>query len=91
MSVEETGSQRALQGLEKGPRINDYLDKFLVEKKQSGERFTSKEICNELRLAIPNLNLENIEIINKLLELVEEGKIEKDVKKEEASYYIKET
>jgi hypothetical protein len=88
MSVEETGSPHVLRGIDKGRRINDYLDKFLAEKKQSGERFTSKEICNELRLAIPNLYLENIEVINKLLELVEEGKIEKDVK-EEASYYIK--
>lgn len=91
MSVEETRSPRVLQRLEKGRRINDYLDKFLVEKKQSGERFTSKEICDELRLAIPNLYLENIEVITKLLELVEEGKIEKDVKKEEVSYYLKET
>ena len=89
MSVEETGGQRVLRGIEKGRRIDDYLDKFLAEKKQSGERFTSKEICNKLRLTIPNFNLENIEVINKLLELVEAGKIEKDVIKEEASYYIK--
>lgn len=88
IEVEETTKKVEVQGLEKERRINDYLDKFLAGKKQSGERFTSKEICNELRLAIPNLNLENITVINRLLDLVKEGKIEKSPKRGEVNYYV---